>query len=347
MGKRIFSLILVLNFGHSFKIFDVVPPNLFNFPQQLQENTSNAFLGTLFNSSLSNVLQVADRFKFCNADLGELRFLLYTANQSDPRDVNLKMMKMDMDSPTKILIHGWFGTGNNEFIKKLANQYHKKGKYNVIGLDWSKHSKKDYIRSSCTTRDIGKAISKFVLEMLEGDVTKLVNIHLIGHSLGAQVAAFAGKDMLDKTGRKIGRITGLDAAAPLFEFPLKAPEHLRLHSEDAEVVDGIHTNMGFFGFASAYGTADFFVDNGSPVQPGCNRENFFEDLVCSHGRAVDLYQESIISRKLVGLECPNPFVYRIGLCSRGKRAVMGEESPRNVRGSYFLETFDRAPFGKG
>ncbi|XP_044756824.1 phospholipase A1-like [Coccinella septempunctata] len=347
MFEHFHSVILVLLFSYGTPFPTDRPAINIKFLELLPEHLSNAFLGTLFNSSLSNVLKVADRFKFCNADVDELKFLVYTVNQSEPQDMRVTKVNMDMDLPTKILIHGWFGTGNNEFIKKLANQYHKKGKYNVIGIDWSKHSKKDYIRSSCTTMDIGKSISKFVWDIIRNDVTKLSNIHLIGHSLGAQVAAFAGKDMQERTGRKIGRITGLDAAAPLFEFPLKVPKHLRLHSEDAEFVDGIHTNMGFFGFASAFGTVDFFVENGSPVQPGCNEENFFEDLVCSHSRAVDLYQESIISKKLVGQECPNPFVYRIGLCSNRKRAVMGEESPRTVKGSYFLETYDRPPYGRG
>lgn len=49
----------------------------------------------------------------------------------------------------------------------------------------------------------------------------------------------------------------------------------------------------------------------------------------------------------MGQQCPNPIVYRIGLCSNRRVAVLGEETPRNARGSYFLETFDRSPFGRG
>lgn len=164
-----------------------------------------------------------------------MKFFLYASNQSEPSDMVLEKIKLDINLPTKILIHGWFGTGNNEFIKKLADQYNKKGKYNIVGqyrdimikncwfwvrmdwwtlqmyflgIDWSKHSKKDYISSSCTARDVGKAISEFILEILKNDLEKLPNIHLIGHSLGAQVAAFTGKEMQSKTGKKIGRITG-------------------------------------------------------------------------------------------------------------------------------------------
>ncbi|KAL3276598.1 hypothetical protein HHI36_011970 [Cryptolaemus montrouzieri] len=296
MKRYIFLLVLVSCLGY--EAYSTATRSAINikFLELFPNHLTNAFLGSLFNSSLSNVLKVADRFKFCTAEVDELQFLHFTGNQTEPTRIVLEKINIDISLPTKVLIHGWFGTGNNDFIKKLANQYHKKGKYNVIGIDWSRHSRRDYIASSCSTRDIGKAITEFLLTLMKGDLKLLPNIHLIGHSLGAQVAAFAGKEMMNRTGRKIGRITGLDAAAPLFEFPFKVPRHLRLEAEDAEYVDGIHTNMGFFGFASAYGSADFFVENGSPIQPGCNTNNFFEDLVCSHARAVDLFQESITSK---------------------------------------------------
>ncbi|KAK9875090.1 hypothetical protein WA026_005885 [Henosepilachna vigintioctopunctata] len=317
------------------------------FLELLPNHMTDQFLGSLFNSSLANVMKIADRFKFCTADKEALKFLVFRNDKMDPSELYLSSNDLDMRIPTKILIHGWYGTGDNEFIKRLANQYHKKGRYNVIGVDWSNHSKRDYVSSSCSTRDIGKVITEFILTLIGGDLRLLPNIHLIGHSLGAQVAAFAGKSMKSRTKRNIGRITGLDAAAPLFEFPFKVPKHLRLNAEDAEYVDGIHTNMGFFGFASAFGTSDFFVENGSPIQPGCNTNNFFEDLVCSHGRSVDLFLESITSKKLIGQECPNPFVFRIGLCSNRKRAVMGEEISKDVTGNYFLDTYDKPPYGKG
>jgi len=42
-------------------------------------------------------------------------------------------------------------------------------------------------------------------------------IHLIGHSLGCHVAGIAGKRMFAETGQKIGRISGLDPAAPSYQ----------------------------------------------------------------------------------------------------------------------------------
>ena len=51
------------------------------------------------------------------------------------------------------------------------------------------------------------------------------NVHCIGHSLGAHVCGFAGKEV------KLNRITGLDPAGPGFTF--KEP-HQRLDKSDAQ-----------------------------------------------------------------------------------------------------------------
>lgn len=60
-------------------------------------------------------------------------------------------------------------------------------------------------------------------------------MHLIGHSLGAHTAGYAG----EKLGGNIGRITGLDPAEPYFQG---MPSHLRLDYTDARLVDVIHTD---------------------------------------------------------------------------------------------------------
>lgn len=69
------------------------------------------------------------------------------------------------------------------------------------------------------------------------------DVHIIGHSLGAHTAGYAG----EKLEGKIGRITGLDPAEPYFQG---MPSHLRLDYTDAQLVDVIHTdgkNIFFLG----------------------------------------------------------------------------------------------------
>lgn len=91
----------------------------------------------------------------------------------------------------------------------------------------------------------------------------LENFHLIGHSLGGQIAGFVGKRVTSETNLTIGKITALDPAGPLFS------DGFRLVATDAEIVEVIHTDGGSFGYYGESGTVDFYPNGGTPIQPGC------------------------------------------------------------------------------
>lgn len=89
--------------------------------------------------------------------------------------------------------------------------------------------------------------------------------HLIGHSLGAHVAGFAGKHL----DGKLPHITGLDPAGPHFTGQQK---EFRLWYTDATFVEAIHTDTQSIlplGSAEACSHLDFYP-NGGGKQPGCN-----------------------------------------------------------------------------
>ena len=65
------------------------------------------------------------------------------------------------------------------------------------------------------------------------------DFHIIGHSLGSQIAGYAGERIQKLTKQKLGRISGLDPAAPLFE---NMPNFVRLDPSDAIFVDVIHSD---------------------------------------------------------------------------------------------------------
>lgn len=75
-------------------------------------------------------------------------------------------------------------------------------------------------------------------------------MHIIGHSLGAHISAFAGKTFRRLTGKGLGRITGLDPAGPCFTH---VDVNSRLKATDADFVDVIHTDAGVYGIKDAVG----------------------------------------------------------------------------------------------
>lgn len=97
---------------------------------------------------------------------------------------------------------------------------------------------------------------------------KLEDVNIVGHSLGAQAAGFAGKTIQNLSYSLVGRITALDPAAPLFDDEALTANQ-RLGKSDARVVVVIHTDGGILGGYSPTGTIDFFPNGGTAAQPGC------------------------------------------------------------------------------
>lgn len=63
-------------------------------------------------------------------------------------------------------------------------------------------------------------------------------------------------------------ILGLDPARPLFEVP---ETQEKLGPADASFVDVIHTCAGLLGFFNPVGHADFYPNDGTAPQPGCQK----------------------------------------------------------------------------
>lgn len=74
----------------------------------------------------------------------------------------------------------------------LFSAYMIKGNYNVIVVDWSEKAKsKCYPRVTKLLPDVGRIVARFV-DLLVAAGASLDKIHLIGFSLGAHVAGYAG-----------------------------------------------------------------------------------------------------------------------------------------------------------
>ncbi|XP_056428399.1 hepatic triacylglycerol lipase [Hyla sarda] len=267
--------------------------------------------------------------------------------------------------PLVMIVHGWSLDGTLEaWIPKMASAFKSSNKQiNVIIVDWLSSAHVHYAVAVQNARFIGLEMAEF-LEWLESSIQfPRSNVHLIGYSLGAHVSGFAGSYISGSD--KIGRITGLDPAGPLFEGMSSID---RLSSDDASFVDAIHTNtqqhIGLsIGINERVGHYDFYP-NGGDIQPGCQFRDLYSHIAehgingfkksvkCSHERSVHLFMESILNedKQNIGYECKDFKTFQKGVCLKCPKSgcvTLGYNINRGgirPRHSLFLKTRFNMPF---
>ncbi|CAN8020201.1 unnamed protein product, partial [Ixodes persulcatus] len=197
--------------------------------------------------------------------------------------------------PLKIIVPGWLDPPSIRLpaIRALL----KKEDVNVILVDWNGGSFSiNYTKAAGDTALVGRQISLLVQNLMSvyADKVNASNVHVIGDSLGAQVAGFFAKHFKECTGQIIGRISANEAAAPLFE-----DTGVFVSYKDAYFVDAIHTTGGSpypattqLGIFSPIGHVDFYP-NDAKRQPSCLLPNIF----CGHLHASLYYYASIMNDK--------------------------------------------------
>lgn len=175
-------------------------------------------------------------------------------------------------------------------IHDIVTAFLKSGiKGNFISVDWRKLSSPSdsndpfefatgYLKAVKNIKVAGTRVSDFLIWLDTIGVLRPENVHLIGNSLGAQVAGLAGQLFCcKKDGLKISRVTGndsdgdlcachskksnvsgLDPSGPLTETPLTL-SHV-VSREDATFVDIFHSNVGMEGSYEKKGDAEFFCN---------------------------------------------------------------------------------------
>nr|BAN20541.1 lipase [Riptortus pedestris] len=270
----------------------------------------------------------------------KVKFYLSTRKHEDPFIIDpqntelLKQSPFDVNKPTKIIIHGYFGGLNRPMIKEIKQKYLDFDDVNVIAVDWSDIAWNiNYYAIVNQVPDVGLYVAQ-LLDFLVAQGCDPQSFHLIGHSLGAHVAGYAGYSV--KKG-KPGRITGLDPAKPHFH---NVDNSERLDSSDAIFVDCIHTCGGLLGLMEPICDVDFYPNGGKNTQPGCH---YFDFGRCSHKRSHQLFAESILpSHKFPSLRCGklplDPYY-----CEETD-VYMGNYVKPSVRGMYYVHTNKEFPY---
>ncbi|CAH1372775.1 unnamed protein product [Tenebrio molitor] len=246
----------------------------------------------------------------------------------------------NISHPTKIIIHGFQSSIKEDIFIVNKNAYLDSGDYNVIGMDWSVLCEFEYLSAINGARKAGKILAEFLNWLFKSGV-ELEHVHLIGHSLGAHVAGIAGHET--KNG-KIGRITGLDPAAPGFR---ETEATLKLDANDAKIVDVIHTYMKILSISQPVGHIDFYP-NGGRWQPGCpdiyDIWQVAESLVCNHARAYYLFAESIRNKKAFRSKRCNSVEDALhSRCNQATNVYMGQVETYKF-GLYYVRTKAKRPY---
>uniref|UniRef100_T1GPT2 Lipase domain-containing protein n=1 Tax=Megaselia scalaris TaxID=36166 RepID=T1GPT2_MEGSC len=193
--------------------------------------------------------------------------------------------------PTRIFAHGWLSGMPQMQSYEIIDSHLLNGRrenYNIIIVDWSVLGKTlNYYAARLRTRKAGLKVAQFIDWLHTEGGLDFETTHVYGHSLGAHVAGFTGKQV---TKGRIKTIVGLDPAMPFFRT--KNPQN-RLADTDAEYVETIQTNGRELGFYHPIGQASFYP-NGGLRQPGCGKDYLGG---CAHIRAPTFLAEAIARGK--------------------------------------------------
>ncbi|XP_062390457.1 phospholipase A1 member A isoform X3 [Sardina pilchardus] len=295
-----------------------------------EHNTSTAFIGFLLVCVLSVNAGGTEAPKLECDDLNnttwldyrqgnlQVQYLLLTRNNTDCASLftldslneTHSTTSFNTSLPTKVIIHGFRALGSKpSWVSSLAQALLRVEDANVLVVDWIDSASFAYNRVVESYKDVAIEIS-VLINHLKNHGSTLESFHFIGVSLGAHVAGFVGT-LFDG---KLGRITGLDPAGPLFKGK---DVYDRLDPSDALFVEAIHTDSDYFGISIPVGHVDFFL-NGGMDQTGCARSRFksmYGYVICDHMRALHVYISALNgSCALVGFPCSTYDNFLLGNC---------------------------------
>uniref|UniRef100_K7GJB0 Lipase H n=1 Tax=Pelodiscus sinensis TaxID=13735 RepID=K7GJB0_PELSI len=242
-----------------------------------------------------------------------VKLMLYTRQNQDCAETltSTGSKYLNVTKKTILIVHGYRPTGSPPvWIQETVQLLLSAEDINIIIVDWNRGATTLlYHRASSNTKKVAEFL-KTVIDQMVADGASLDSVYMIGISLGAHIAGFVGQ-MYDG---KLGRITGLDPAGPLFNGK---PLEERLDPTDAQFVDVIHSDIDALGYREALGHIDFYA-NGGTDQPGCPQTIFSgnEYFKCDHQRSVFLYLASLRkSCNITAYPCDTYRDYRNGKCA--------------------------------
>ncbi|CAH1990973.1 unnamed protein product [Acanthoscelides obtectus] len=239
----------------------------------------------------------------------------------------------DPDKKTVLLIHGWASTGHHHYVQ-IARTFAEKKDMNALVVGWHSLAYNCYYAAASATHCIGKYIATVMVQIVDTLGADPDDFHIIGHSLGAHIAGYAGDFFKDMHRERIGRITGLDPAKPYFTVVsfLKA-----LIKGDAEFVVVVHSCIdNVLGTDRVLGDVDIFVNGGScSSHPQCEGRGLIGTPTCAHYVPVALIEYSINNGPLKMKNCGTNEAYEE--CTGDESQFSYDQPKDGTAGLYYLK----------
>ncbi|CAG7786732.1 unnamed protein product, partial [Allacma fusca] len=266
---------------------------------------------------------------------------------------SLENSGLDPTLPLKVLVHGYNQNITSRFPQDVKNTYLANQTtlnknilivdYGALGNAYIYYNRLNdleivncYNQATANTDRVGKRIAQFIAFLIEEDYTDLEKVHIIGHSLGAEVSGYAARYLIEFFDEKAARLTGLDPAAPNFRPSIGGL--IPMGRNDAVFVDAIHTSA-FFGVLGPVAQVDINENGAVTLQPSCidlttvnGLYGFVADIAtvgawCSHGASTTVFSESIINDHMTAYS------------PTGDEAIIGEYcDPETPDGTYVNAT---------
>ncbi|XP_030371266.1 phospholipase A1-like [Scaptodrosophila lebanonensis] len=277
--------------------------------------------------------------------LNPVTFLLYTkSNLNSPQEItassaSISASHFNPKNPTRFTIHGWTSSAEDYVNYGVRNAWFTQGDMNMITVDWGRARSVDYASSVLAVPGVGEKVAALINFLRTNHGLSLDNTMVIGHSLGAHVAGFTGKNV--KNGQ-LQTIIGLDPALPLYSYD---KPNSRLSITDAVYVESIQTNGGTLGFLKPIGKGAFYP-NGGKSQPGCGVDVTGS---CAHSRSVIYYAEAVSTNTYPTVKCSDYEDAVAKSCGSSYSSVrMGAmTNAYMVAGDYYVPVKSAAPYGMG
>lgn len=263
---------------------------------------------------------------------------------------------IDPDLPTIAYTFGFRGRVKGPATTAVLSAYLATKKRNVLLLDWEEEAQSGLLGLPLSYAlyavpkaiQIGKQMGD-ALVRLSGAGINMTSIHLVGHSLGAHMMGYAGKQAREK-GYTVARITGLDPARALFEGTLAV--YSGLDRTCARFVDTIHSDPGGYGTSTSIATVDIWpnYEGKKSTQPGCDEgefEMFSREDLCSHDRSWRFYVEAIgLPTSFPAVSAPDYETWANGGADTNRTTYLGELTNTRAQGNFYLVTNPVSPYGK-